>query len=244
MATTIGSLSNPVGCILGLVLGPFFIFDSDKDTLDPQFQVGKDHTNYYMVITAIIATVLSAPLFFLAREKPDKFPSKAAKSMINTEFDFKGDLKKLMRNKNYFWITICFMMMYGVYTTLGAIINNLVEPKGYTASDSSIFGASFILSGLVGSFVFSALLDKYQRYLLQLRVICFGVLFLYFFTFKTLQDKDEANQGQTNVILLSVNIACIGFILLPIIPLGYSFSIELTYPVSEAMSNGVLMLWS
>ena len=46
------------------------------------------------------------------------------------------------------------------------------------------------------------------------------------------------------MIVLTLNVAIIGFLLLPIIPLGYGFSIELTYPVSEAMSNGVLMLWS
>jgi hypothetical protein len=36
----------------------------------------------------------------------------------------------------------------------------------------------------------------------------------------------------------------VGFFLLPIIPLGYGFSIELSYPVSESMTNGVMMLFS
>lgn len=35
-----------------------------------------------------------------------------------------------------------------------------------------------------------------------------------------------------------------GFFTLPVIPLGYSFSVELTYPVSEAMSNGIMVLVS
>ena len=48
----------------------------------------------------------------------------------------------------------------------------------------------------------------------------------------------------SNLFLVLVNISLVGFFLLPIIPLGYGFSIELTYPVSEAMSNGVLMLFS
>lgn len=47
-----------------------------------------------------------------------------------------------------------------------------------------------------------------------------------------------------NFMILNANIACLGFFILPIIPVGYSFSIELTYPVSEVMSNGIIMLFS
>ena len=36
----------------------------------------------------------------------------------------------------------------------------------------------------------------------------------------------------------------LGFLLLPIIPVGYAFGAELTYPISEAMSNGVMILFS
>ena len=161
--------------------------------------------------------------------------------MSGTKFDFKGEIKELAKNKNFFWISVCFMLMYGFYTTIGAIINTMVNPYGYTASDSGIFGACFIFSGLVGSFIQGALLDKYGKYLLLLKGICFGVLFFFLGFFYTLRERGDDN---TNMIVLTFNVAIIGFLLLPIIPLGYGFSIELTYPVSEAMSNGVLMLWS
>ena len=67
------------------------------------------------------------------------------------------------------------------------------------------------------------------------------MLFFFLGFFYTLRNKGD---DSWNMILLTLNVAIIGFLLLPIIPLGYGFSIELTYPVSEAMSNGVLMLWS
>jgi len=41
-----------------------------------------------------------------------------------------------------------------------------------------------------------------------------------------------------------LNIAFLGYFILPIIPVGYSFAIEVTFPVSEAMSNGIMMLCS
>ena len=106
--------------------------------------------------------------------------------MSATKFDFKKEIKELAGNKNFFWISVCFMLMYGFYVTIGAIINTMVSPYHYTATDSGIFGASFILSGLVGSFVSGALLDKYGKYLLLLKVICFGVLIFFLGFFYTL----------------------------------------------------------
>ena len=99
--------------------------------------------------------------------------------MSATKFDFKQEIKELGKNKNFFWISVCFMLMYGLYTTIGAIINTMVSPYGYTGSDSGIFGACFILCGLVGSFMQGALLDKYGKYLLLLKGICFGVFFFF-----------------------------------------------------------------
>ena len=43
------------------------------------------------------------------------------------------------------------------------------------------------------------------------------------------------------VFWVNINIALLGASLVPIIPLGFSFSVELTHPVSEAMSNGVIV---
>ena len=189
-----------------------------------------------MFITACIVTALSVPMLLFFKDQPEHFPSYSAKNQTNTKFNFKYELKELSSNKNYRWINICFMCMYGVYTCLGAIINDLVSKFGFSSTDSSIMGACFIMSGLVGSFVFSGQLDKHQKYLLQLRIVCFTTLFLFSFSFLTLPTG--------SLLLVSLNISVVGFFLLPIIPLGFGFSIELTYPVSEAMSNGVLMLFS
>ena len=133
-------------------------------------------------------------------------------------------------------MVLSFNMLYGVYTCLGAIINNLVEPFGYTSVDSSIFGATFIFFGLCGSFVASSILDKTQKYLKTLRIVCWGSFLFSSLIFITLPSK--------SVYWLDLNIAILGIFILPIIPVGFSFSVELTYPVSEPMSNGLMMFFS
>ena len=219
---------------MGMVLGPFFIAETDKY----QHEQGKKDIQNYMLISAVICTALSITCILFFREKPARYPSRSAMTSgeDKSEFSLTKDLKLLLTNKNYIFMVISFNMLYGVYTTLGAIINNLVEPFGYTSTDSSIFGATFILLGLVGSFVCSSMLDKTQQYLRTLKIVCWGSFIMTGFIFLSLPSH--------SVWLLDLNIAILGIFILPIIPVGFAFSVELTYPVSEAMSNGLMMFFS
>ena len=110
----------------------------------------------------------------------------------------------------------------------------MTAPFGFNGVDNSIFGASFIFFGVVGSFVFGFLLDKYAKYKLTINVTSFTACGLIVLAFWTLQSG--------SVAIFSINLACIGFFVIPIIPCSYAFAVELTYPVPEAMSNGMMIM--
>ena len=74
LATTIGSLSIPLGCIMGMVLGPVFIPEIDKY----QHENGKEDITFYLMISAIACTLLSIWCILFFREKPNKYPSRSA----------------------------------------------------------------------------------------------------------------------------------------------------------------------
>ena len=57
LATTIGALSNPFGCILGFMLGSLYVSDADKDNI-PE---GKDHILKYLWFTAIVVSCMCIP---------------------------------------------------------------------------------------------------------------------------------------------------------------------------------------
>jgi Na+/melibiose symporter-like transporter len=232
MATTIGSLSNPLGCILGYGLGSLFVFDSDLDDI----VVGKEHVRYYLWFSAILITCLNIPILLFFIQKPKEFPSEAAMQNESIKFSFKDDLKLLMKNKNYWWFTLSWMMTYSTYTVLGAILNELVSPFNFTPANTSVMGATFILSGLLSSFVVGGLLTKTRKYLLIYKVQCVLILMAIIAIPVTLPTE--------NMLIFNTNVAALGALLLPMIPFGFSFSIEISYPVSEAMSNGILILIS
>lgn len=140
----------------------------------------------------------------------------------------------LWNNKNYLLFTISYMNMFGVYSVLTAVIDNLVKQYEFTSTDSSIFGISFTISGVVGAFIVSVMIDKYKNYIKVYRILCIISLImcvLFMVTFPT-----------GNRYLVAINLALFGFFIVPIQPLGLSFCCEISHPVSEAMSNGIILL--
>jgi len=146
----------------------------------------------------------------------------------------KKDFLALVKNRNYIMMLMTYSLMYGVYTCLGACLDSVVMPYGFTSGDAAIFGATFICCGILGSFIFSSILDKHKTYKYIFRASCFGTLgfaSMLIGTFLT-----------GNLVIVTLNIGAMGFFILPILPVGYNFACEITYPVSEVMSNGMMML--
>ncbi len=67
-------------------------------------------------------------------------------------------------------------------------------------------------------------------------MVCFASIATIALTFYTLPSR--------NVALFSVNLVLVGLTVLPIIPIGFAFSVEVTFPISEALSNGMMILVS
>ena len=156
--------------------------------------------------------------------------------MPEKPLEFVKDVKEMYKSKSYIFLTISYTFLYGIYTSLGGVVSQMTSPYGYSPVDNAIFGATFILCGVIGSFVFGFLIDKTSKYQTILRVvIIIGVVSIPF-TFFTLPSG--------NGFLFAFNLVFLGIAVIPIIPIAYSYSVELTYPVSEAMSNGMMIMFS
>ncbi|CDW84540.1 UNKNOWN [Stylonychia lemnae] len=144
------------------------------------------------------------------------------------------ELRIILANKSYLLLSCTFIFMHGLYTTFGAVVSSITKPFGYKPIDNSIFGVIFTIFGLIGTLVFGIILDKYAKYKLITNIMTIGAcisLSLIFWTLPT-----------SNVLLHSANLAFAGFFITPIIPIGFAFSVELTFPVPESVSNGMMSM--
>ena len=149
---------------------------------------------------------------------------------------FFQDLKLLAQNPSYLCLTISFTFLYGIYTSIGSVVSQLTAPFGYSSTDNALFGAIFIFTGVIGSFIYGMILDRTAKYKLMLTIISISAVISISLTMITLPTG--------NVPLFSLNLLLAGVSIIPVIPVSYSFAVELTYPISEAMSNGMMIMSS
>lgn len=126
--------------------------------------------------------------------------------------------------------------MNGSYTSLGTIINFLFEPFGYTSTDTSILGATFVLSGLVSSIIFPILIEKYHWFLKSLKIIVIGAFLASIIVLAAVPSR---------VFYFALaSIGLLGFFIIPTMSVVYAFATELTYPSSEALFGSLLQAGS
>ena len=123
-------------------------------------------------------------------------------------------------------------MIFSVYTSVGAMMSTVFSPYGYTPIEVSVSGLLLMVSGIIASFVSSKILDKHSKYILIYRIICISSCIFTATSIYTVPAK--------NLWVLGANLIILGASIIPVKPIGFSFSIELSYPVSEAMSNGTI----
>ena len=75
------------------------------------------------------------------------------------EYTIKEDFRLLKSKRSFHFFLLNFAIVHGIYAAIGATINNVVRPFGYTAKESSLFGGACIITGLISSYLYSAILD-------------------------------------------------------------------------------------
>lgn len=127
-----------------------------------------------------------------------------------------------------------YATLYGTVTAVGAVINSLTKPFDYTIQNNSLFGAVFIISGILGSIVSGIFLDKTHKFKLVMISVSLAAVILMIIILFTLPSK--------NVALFSINLSLLGFFAIPLTPIAFGLCVELTYPTPEAFSNGMMLL--
>ena len=163
--------------------------------------------------------------FFVAfrMNKPPTPPSAAALvEMKDITHGMWHDIIHLSKNLNYMLILGIFTLIYCVYAGLGFVINPLFLPFGYTTTQISIFGATFVVFGSVAAVLIGIFLDRTKRYLLCLRAIPIGTFLLF------VGASFVVRSGSFFASLLVVTLA--GLACVPVIAVCYSFGTECTHP--------------
>ncbi len=213
-ASGLGSLSIYLGILLGMLLTPLLAL---------RFGIGG-----MLLIYGIISLIPAVVFFILVKEHPADAPKTTEPEVRSLMFD---GLREILKNKNFWLLMAIFFVGLGTFNAVTTWIEDLLKPRGFNITQAGITGGMMIIGGIIGAVIMPTLSDKKRK-----RVP---------FIFTSILGAALGLAGVTYasgypVLLASAFI--LGFFLLSAGPIGFQYGAEITRPVPQGTSNGLLLL--
>jgi MFS family permease len=213
-AAGLGTLAMYLGILLGMTLTPYLIIGSGIGGM--------------LYIYGVVSIVTAAAFLILIKEGPPTapcLPDQEERSLVYDGF------KQTLRTKDFILLMVIFFIGLGVFNAVTTWIEDILRPRGFSATQAGITGGLMIVGGIIGALFIPILSDRYKKRTPFIIIALTGAtLGLTGVTFAT------------NYWLLLASGMVLGFFLLSSGPIGFQYGAEITYPASEGTSNGMLLL--
>ncbi len=213
-ASGLGSLAMYLGILAGLALTPALTLGAGFSNMLLYYGVG----------------ALAAGIIFIvfAREHPATPPGPVDQEERALMFD---GMKQILRNKNFILLMSIFFIGLGVFNSVTTWIEDIISPRGFTATQAGTAGGLMIVGGIVGAVILPTLSDKYRK---RVPFIIIGLV-------GTIPGLLGITYAVSNGVLYAASFA-LGFFLLSCGPIGFQYGAEIGRPAPEGTSNGLLLL--
>ncbi len=213
-ASGFGSLAVYVGILIGLALTPVLTL-----------QAGLAAT---LVLYGAGALVAAVAFLALARERPPSPPGPPEQEERALMLD---GLNQAVRKRDFLLLMLIFFIGLGVFNSVTTWIEDIVRPRGFSATLAGTAGGLMIAGGVIGALILPAISDRYRRRVPFIWLALAGAIpGLVGITYAT------------NTGLLLASAFVLGFFLLSSGPIGFQYGAEIARPTPEGTSNGLLLL--
>lgn len=222
-STALCAMGNPLGFMVGSLISPLIVVDySDVPVMND-------------VIGAI--GMAAGVLGILVREsKPPLPPSRTAdKPDIAEDHSYLQSLKLMAMNKDFMVLMFAVGGGMGLVSALQTMMEQMLCPWGYEDGFAGICCAVMVLGGFVGAGVFSFIAEK-TKHFEEIINIGYAATVLICIVFMLI--NHIRNIGYAIAILSGI----MGFLAVGIYPVCLEAGVEVTYPVDETVSAGLIVV--
>lgn len=213
-ASGLGTLAMYLGVIIGITLTPFLVHWWNIEVM--------------LDLYGIVSIIAVVAFFFLVKEKP---PSPPCNADQEERLMVLAGIKNTFKKRDFIWLMIIFFVGLGVFNSVTTWIEDILRPRGFSATQAGIAGGVMIGGGIIGALILPMLSDHYRKRIPFIIIALAGtILGLVGITFAT------------GYPLLIASAFAMGFFLLSAGPIGFQYGAEVAYPASEGMTNGLLLL--
>eukprot|EP00026_Physarum_polycephalum_P008838 Phypoly_transcript_08941.p1 GENE.Phypoly_transcript_08941~~Phypoly_transcript_08941.p1 ORF type:complete len:442 (+),score=41.21 Phypoly_transcript_08941:115-1440(+) len=231
VATGISATANSVGVPLSFLLG---------------LLVHNRTTFFYMIWgEGIVCAVLALLVIFFYQDKPPTPPSHSEEMKLKTPapkptvLDFVKDAWKVCSNINCANIVFTMMITSGSFSGWESIMVIIMQPLNYNQKQAQWAGFISSTIALFGGVVIGKVHDRFHNG--KFLLILLYVLSVFSFVIFTMVTSNFLVLKFVTPFWIVIILITVGTTALyAAFPLGYEMLAELTYPMSEAVSAGVL----
>ena len=213
-AVSLITLANLFGVAIGMVVTPTLVESISVSAVQ--------------LVYGVAALVAGIAFVLIARDRPPTPPDLGP--VVTPTPALVGVRQALSVRPFAVFLGVAFVAM-GVFNGLSTWIEEIVKPRGFSSVEAGSLGALLLLGGILGALIISALSDWAQRRVpflaLSLVVSAPALLWMAF-----------AN----SMIGLAAAAFLLGFFMTSAMPVGMQYSAEITNPVPEGTSNGLIQL--
>ncbi len=213
-AAGLGTLAMYIGILAGMTVTPYLTIGSGIGGM--------------LYIYGIISVITAAAFLIFIKEGPPTAPCRPDQEERALVFD---GFRLTLRTVDFIWLMVIFFIGLGVFNSVTTWIEDIMRPRGFSATQAGITGGMMITGGIIGALIIPMLSDRYKKrtpfIILALTGATLGLTGITF---------------ATTYWLLLLSGMVLGFFLLSAGPIGFQYGAEITYPASEGTSNGMLLL--
>jgi MFS family permease len=213
-ASGLGSLSIYLGILLGMLITPLLAL---------QFGMSR-----MLLIYGFISLIPALTFFIFVKERPADAPKTTEPEVRSLMFD---GLRETFKSKSFVLLLAIFFVGLGAFNAVTTWIEDLLKPRGFTITQAGVTGGMMIIGGIIGAVIMPTLSDKSHKRVPFIFASILGA---------TLGLAGVAYAPSYPFLLASAFV--LGFFLLSAGPIGFQFGAEITRPVPEGTSNGLLLL--
>ncbi|XP_076823376.1 choline/ethanolamine transporter flvcr2a-like [Clavelina lepadiformis] len=228
-ACSIAVFGNQIGVAVGFLLPPRIVPDVD-DVAEIAVNL-----RYLFIGTAALTSALALLVIVFFKAKPDVPPSQAQAHFLENirSESYLDSIKQLIFSAPSLLLIISYGVNTGSFYAISTLLNQeILDQYPDKIVDAGQIGLTMVLAGVAGSVICGIWLDRTRLYKKTTVVIYLFTLLLMGLYTGTL------NLGYLWVVYLSI--AALGFTMTGYLPIGFEFAAEITFPVSEGSSSGLL----
>ncbi|RLD88202.1 MAG: MFS transporter [Bacteroidetes bacterium] len=213
-AAGLGTFSMYIGILIAMMLTPYLTISHG--------------INGVLNIYGVTAAVAAALFLIFSKENPPTAPCRPDQEERSLVLD---GLKDMLKNRGFYLLLFIFFIGLGIFNSVTTWIEDILKPRGFSATQAGIAGGLMIIGGIVGALIMPMLSDHYKKRVpFIITALAGSTLGLIGLTFTS------------NYIMILLSSVLFGYFLLSAGPIGFQYGAEITYPASEGTSNGFILL--